>query len=130
MFIFISFQYSLRTSAGLKNVPISGSAADDPSCTPGVVYRTVGLRACLALNPFRSIELGSRPTYPIKVKENFIENVNFSMHPFQITLAKDPSVKKWRIGWQFNAAKAPQYEVVVEKVGASGSYPGQSFFNH
>lgn len=101
------FQYSLRTSTGLKKVPISGSSADDPSCTPSVVYRTLGLRACVVLNPFRSIEMGSRPIYPIK-----------------LTLGKDPSVKKWRIGWQFNAATAPQYEVVVEKVGATGTYPG------
>ncbi len=44
----------------------------------------------------------------------------------QITLNKEPSIKKWRIGWRFNAQDAPQYEVAVEKVGANGTYPGKS----
>ncbi|CAF3221829.1 unnamed protein product [Rotaria sp. Silwood2] len=101
------FQYSLRTSEGLKLVPNPKSAAIDPSCTPSSIYRTLGVRVCLELNPFRSIQLGSRPTYPMTV-----------------TINKDASVKKWRIGWRFNTPDAPHYEVAVEKVGATGTYPG------
>ncbi|CAF1498906.1 unnamed protein product [Rotaria sp. Silwood1] len=101
------FQYSLRTSKGFNAVANSKSASIDPSCTPSTLYRTLGLRVCLELNPFRSIQLGSRPTYPMTV-----------------TVSKDESVKKWRIGWRFNTPDAPQYEVVVEKVGTTGTYPG------
>ena len=43
---------------------------------------------------------------------------------FQLTISKDPSIKKWRIGWRFNMPDAPQYEVISEKVGASEAYPG------
>ncbi|CAF1034217.1 unnamed protein product [Rotaria magnacalcarata] len=101
------FQYALRTSKGLKSVQHQKTPTIDPSCTPSTVYRALGIRACLELNPFRSIQLGSRPSYPITV-----------------SITKDPSVKKWRLGWRFNAADAPQYEVAVEKVGATGTYPG------
>jgi len=62
-----SFKYALRTSKGLKAVSNPKSASIDPSCTPSTVYRALGLRACLELNPFRSIQLGSRPSYPITV---------------------------------------------------------------
>ena len=44
----------------------------------------------------------------------------------QITVSKDPAIKKWRIGWRFDAPDAPQYEVGVEKVGPTGTYPGMS----
>jgi hypothetical protein len=64
---FSSFEYSLRTSKGLKVVANTKSVAVDPSCTPSIVYRALGLRACLELNPFRSLQLGSRPSYPITV---------------------------------------------------------------
>ncbi|CAF4982614.1 unnamed protein product, partial [Rotaria socialis] len=101
------FQYALRTSKGLKSVQHQKTPTIDPSCTPSTVYRALGLRVCLELNPFRSIQLGSRPSYPITV-----------------SITKDPSVKKWRLGWRFNTADAPQYEVAVEKVGATGTYPG------
>ena len=84
----------------------SGGALD-PSCTPSMLYRALGVQACLNLNPYRSIQLGSRAVYPITV-----------------TLSKDPAIKKWRIGWRFNAVDAPQYEVAVEKVGTTGTYPG------
>ncbi|CAF1402787.1 unnamed protein product, partial [Rotaria sordida] len=101
------FQYSLRTSNGLKVVPNPKSASIDPSCTSNMVYYAFGVRACLELNPFRSIQLGTRPTYPMT-----------------ITVSKDASIKKWRVGWRFNAQDAPQYEVAVEKVGTTGTYPG------
>ena len=42
----------------------------------------------------------------------------------QISIHKEPSIDKWRIGWRFNAHDAPQYEVAVEKVGATKTYPG------
>ncbi|UJR31139.1 hypothetical protein I4U23_018646 [Adineta vaga] len=103
----MDFKYALRTSKGFKSLPNPKSAAIDPSCTPNNVYRALGIRACLELNPFRSIQLGSRPSYPIT-----------------INLHKDPSIKKWRIGWRFNAQDAPQYEVAVESVGATTAYPG------
>ena len=101
------YQYSLRTSSGLKLISNPKSASIDPSCTPSSVYRTLGVRACLELNPFRSIQLGSRPIYPMT-----------------ITVNKDPTIQKWRIGWRFNAPDAPHYEVAVEKVGTTGTYPG------
>ena len=37
-----------------------------------MVYRGLGIRACLELNPFRSIQLGSRPTYPLKVSSHSV----------------------------------------------------------
>ncbi len=43
----------------------------------------------------------------------------------QVTISKEASIKKWRIGWRFNAQDAPQYEVAVEKVGTTGTYPGR-----
>ncbi|CAF0806671.1 unnamed protein product [Adineta ricciae] len=101
------FQYSIRTSKGLTVIPNPKTTSVDPSCTPGLVYRGLGIRACLELNPFRSIQLGSRPSYPMTV-----------------TITKDPSIKKWRIGWRYNAQDAPQYEVGVEKIGVTGTYPG------
>ncbi len=73
--ISFSFQYSLRTSKGLKLVPNAISASIDPSCTPSMVYRALGLRACLELNPFRSIQLGSRPSYPITVSLRFFKTI-------------------------------------------------------
>ncbi|CAF1431772.1 unnamed protein product, partial [Adineta ricciae] len=103
----LDFKYGLRTSKGFKSLPNPKSASIDPSCSPTNVYRALGIRACLELNPFRSIQLGSRPSYPIT-----------------ITLNKDPSIKNWRIGWRFNAQDAPQYEVAVESVGATTAYPG------
>jgi hypothetical protein len=66
------FQYALRTSKGLKLVPNPKSSSIDPSCTPSMVYRGLGLRACLELNPFRSIQLGSRPSYPITVSHSIL----------------------------------------------------------
>lgn len=33
-------------------------------------------------------------------------------------------MKNWRLGWRFNALEEPQYEIVVEKVGATQTYPG------
>ncbi|CAF1233028.1 unnamed protein product [Adineta steineri] len=101
------FQYSLRTSKGLVAVPITKTASIEPSCTSNAIYRGLGIRACLELNPFRSVQLGSRPSYPIT-----------------ITISKEPSIKKYRVGWRFNAQDAPQYEVAVEKVGVTGTYPG------
>jgi hypothetical protein len=74
--IFSSFQYSLRTSKGLKLVPNPKSASIDPSCTPSMVYRALGLRACLELNPFRSIQLGSRPSYPITVSLRTFKSIS------------------------------------------------------
>jgi hypothetical protein len=65
--IFYSFQYSLRTSNGLENIANQKTSSVDPSCTPSLAYLGLGLRACLELNPFRSIQLGSRPSYPITV---------------------------------------------------------------
>jgi hypothetical protein len=65
--VFSSFQYALRTSNGLKTIANPGATLNDPSCTSNRFYRLSGVRLCLALNPFRSIELGSRPTYPITV---------------------------------------------------------------
>jgi hypothetical protein len=74
--ILYSFQYSLRTSKGLKLAANTQSASIDPSCTPSMVYRALGLRACLELNPFRSIQLGSRPTYPITVSHSINQKTN------------------------------------------------------
>ncbi|CAF0741101.1 unnamed protein product [Adineta steineri] len=102
-----NFKYALRTSKGVQDVANRKSASIDPSCTPSTLYRALGIRACLELNPFRSIQLGSRPSYPIT-----------------ITLNKDPSIKKWRIGWRFDAKDAPQYEVAVQSIGATTAYPG------
>ncbi|UJR15532.1 hypothetical protein I4U23_002471 [Adineta vaga] len=92
------FQYALRTSKGLSVVPNPKTTSVEPSCTPGLVYRGLGIRACLELNPF--------------------------LFKLAVTITKDPSIKKWRIGWRYNAQDAPQYEVAVEKVGTTGTYPG------
>ena len=73
-----SFQYATRSSKGVTAVPNTKTATIDPSCTPSLIYRGLGIRACLEMNPFRSLQLGDRPSYPITVslwnyfKENFI----------------------------------------------------------
>lgn len=73
-----SFQYATRSSKGLTAVPNTKAASIDPSCTPSLIYRGLGIRACLEMNPFRSLQLGDRPSYPITVsrfnyfKKNFI----------------------------------------------------------
>ncbi|CAF0940658.1 unnamed protein product [Rotaria sordida] len=103
----MDFQFAVRTSKGFEVIPNPKSTSIDPSCTPSALYRALGVRLCLELNPFRSLQLGSRPSYPITV-----------------TVSKDPSVTKWRMGWRFNAQDAPQFEVVVESVGAKETYPG------
>ena len=96
-----------------------------------MVYRALGLRACLELNPFRSIQLGSRPSYPITVSQS--DQSRQTLPEFLLIhrspWVKNPSIKKWRIGWRFNAQDAPQYEVAVEKVGTTGTYPGKSIRN-
>lgn len=66
-----SFQYAVRTSKGSAAVPNTKTSSIDPSCTPSLVYRGLGIRACLELNPFRSLQLGSRPSYPITVSLRF-----------------------------------------------------------
>ncbi|CAF4324653.1 unnamed protein product, partial [Rotaria magnacalcarata] len=103
----MDFQYATRTSDGFELVPNRKAPSIDPSCTPSAFYRTLGVRACLELNPFRSIQFGKRNSYPITV-----------------TVNRDPSIKNWRLGWRFNAQEAPQYEVIIEKVGTNQSYPG------
>ncbi|CAM4823264.1 unnamed protein product [Rotaria magnacalcarata] len=103
----MDFQYATRTSDGFELVPNKKASSIDPSCTPSAFYRTLGVRACFELNPFRSIQFGKRNSYPITV-----------------TVNRDPSIKNWRLGWRFNAQEAPQYEVIIEKVGTNQSYPG------
>lgn len=75
--ICFSFQYALRTSKGLVSVANPKTATIDPSCTPSVLYRGLGIRACLEMNPFRSLQLGNRPSYPITVSSRFNSNKNF-----------------------------------------------------
>ncbi|CAF3434120.1 unnamed protein product [Rotaria socialis] len=103
----MDFQYATRTSDGFELVPNTKTPNIDPSCTPSAFYRTLGVRVCLELNPFRSIQFGKRNSYPITV-----------------TVNRDPTIKNWRLGWRFNAQEAPQYEVIIEKVGTNQSYPG------
>jgi hypothetical protein len=61
----------------------------DPSCTPSILYRGLGIRACLELNPFRSLALGDRPSYPITVSLlfKFKRKLNFFMN--RLRLAKN-----------------------------------------
>ncbi|CAF0993491.1 unnamed protein product, partial [Didymodactylos carnosus] len=99
------FDYAIRTSKGLKRLVNPPAAALDPSCLPSSVYRVVGANICLKLNPFRSIKLG-RVVYPL-----------------QIQIRKDPSIKAWRAAWRVNENNSPQYEVGLEKLGAT-TYPG------
>lgn len=75
LFIFSSFQYLLRTSKGLKAVAHLPTTSIEPSCTPNSVFLGLGIRACLDLIPFRSIELGTRAVYPMTVR--IVELRNF-----------------------------------------------------
>ncbi|CAF4585559.1 unnamed protein product, partial [Rotaria socialis] len=93
--LYVPFEYKMEANS-------QGRTRDFQYAT-----RTLGVRVCLELNPFRSIQFGKRNSYPLTV-----------------TVNRDPSIKNWRLGWRFNAQEAPQYEVIIEKVGTNQSYPG------
>ncbi|CAF0906246.1 unnamed protein product [Didymodactylos carnosus] len=99
------FDYAVRTSKGLKHLSNPHVTPSDSLCLPTTIYRIIGANICLKLNPFKTINLG---------------NIVF---PFHIQIRKDPSIKVWRVAWRINEDDSPQYEIGLEKVGAS-TYPG------
>ena len=70
-----SFQYATRTSDGFELVQNKKTPSIDPSCTPSAFYRTLGVRVCLELNPFRSIQFGKRNSYPLTVSVTIKMNI-------------------------------------------------------